>query len=476
MNIQEDSINSPHGEIFSFLKLQPQLFFIDPFLTSHPKAELFLVGGAVRDFLLAKSGSTMDFDFVIRGLSAQKTEDWFQKHGSIEKTGQKFDVFKFMPTGFDTKTTSFIDIALPRTESPLPNSLGGYRDFESHSDPFLPIEDDLVRRDFTINAMAFNLRTDELIDPFLGKADLKSKTLRAVGNPSDRFHEDLTRILRGIRFASQLDFTIEPHTWNAMKRGVKHLNRLRKCDPPQSATCMGEAYAYVVAREVIGDELSKAFAANPGTTARLLLESGVLEELFPSVWHHVQVNPHHLDSLYKLSAPSKKDVVDNQLEQAVILLLRGLSEDEAKTTLSSTGLDTIEKTSPRRIDQDRVLWVLQKLSQTHTPDTIANMRASQFEKQFMSAHGKIHTDILKHLGNPSVLQAIQNRHTEICKHWDCEKHEIIPALISGEDITHLGIPEGPRVRELLESVRDHQLDGHILTREAAIKFVKTSME
>ncbi len=451
MNISED--------FFSFLKLQPQLFFIDRFLKTFPQADLFLVGGAVRDLLLHRDVKNADYDFVICNLSVPEIEAWFATQGSIERAGKNFEVFKFLPKGFHVSNTRFIDITLPRTESPLPNSLGGYRDFETQSDPSLPIENDLMRRDFTVNAMAFNFRTRELIDPYHGQADLKTKTLRAVGNPADRFQEDLTRILRGIRFAAELSFEIESHTWDAMIHNVPRLNRMRKEEGKNE---------FVVARETIGEELSKSLLANPQITIKLLLESRALEELFPSVWRHAKIDEHYLDPLLKLLPVPN----GTHMEHAIILLLRELTEEEAKTTLSFTGLSTISKQSLRRVESDRVLWIIQKLAQTLTHGDVTTMRASQFEKQFMSEHGKLHLEILKHMGKDQILNAAHKRRDEICTRWKCEEHEPIPTLLSGEDIIRLGIPEGMRVRELIEEVRDKQLDGHLLSREAALDWVR----
>ena len=84
--------------------------------------------------------------------------------------------------------------------------------------------------------------------------------------------------------------------------------------------------------------------------------------------------------------------------------------------------------------------------------------------------------LLEHLGHAPVAEAARKRRAEICTTWNCEEHEPIPPLVSGDDIIRLGIPAGPHVREMLELVRDHQLDGKLLTREAAIKFIKKQME
>ena len=452
------------ADFFDEHKHSPELSFIKPFLYDHPDAELFFVGGGVRDIL---SGQTcVDFDFVVRNLEANKIESWFSKNGTVELVGKSFGVFKFFPRSLAAHAHP-IDIALPRTESSVDGSLGGYRDFETQSDSTLPIEKDLERRDFTVNAMAFNLRTNELIDPFHGQEDLASKTLRAVGNPADRFQEDLTRILRGLRFAVTPGFTFEPHTWEAMRKYIPHLNVLRSENGDHS---------YVVARERIGNELSKAFFHDAGKTASLLLESGALEELFPGVWRCFHVDAQYLDPILNLKQlPSTSDK-KNILELSIVLLLRGLTEQEVRTTLSFTGLDTIDKTSNRRIDTEHIVWMIQKLQQQLTPQTISTMRASHFEKQFLGMHGTQHLRALEHLGHTALLEAAKKRRAEICLTWNCEEHEPIPALVTGEDIVRQGIPQGPRVRELLEQVRDNQLDGKLMTREAALRFIKMQME
>jgi len=90
------------------------------------------------------------------------------------------------------------------------------------------LEDDLGRRDFTINAIAFSPRTGELQDPFGGQRDLELRLIRAVGTPDERMREDRLRALRGIRFAARLGFTIEPETWNAIARSAPHLGRLSR--------------------------------------------------------------------------------------------------------------------------------------------------------------------------------------------------------------------------------------------------------
>ena len=90
------------------------------------------------------------------------------------------------------------------------------------------LDDDLARRDFTINAIAYSPTTGEIRDPFGGKADLDHRIVRAVGEPDERMREDRLRALRGIRFAGRLGFEIEPTTWNAIVRSAPYLTRLSR--------------------------------------------------------------------------------------------------------------------------------------------------------------------------------------------------------------------------------------------------------
>ncbi len=178
--------------------------------------EVFVVGGKVRDTLLERE--CHDYDFVVRGMNAEALQLFLSKHGEVNVVGKSFGVFIFVPKGSDI---AGIEIALPRTETSF--NTGGYHDFDVTADPTLPIERDLERRDFTINAMAFNVATGELIDPFDGQGDLERRLIRAVGDAATRFGEDYTRMTRAVRFAAQLDFTIEPDTLAALTTHAQHI-------------------------------------------------------------------------------------------------------------------------------------------------------------------------------------------------------------------------------------------------------------
>jgi tRNA nucleotidyltransferase (CCA-adding enzyme) len=203
---------------------RPELGFLRALATRFPQAQVYLVGGAVRDAMLGRE--TKDLDFVVRGVPGDALER-FLGGGRVHYVGKTFGVYKFVPNGWDPAEA--IDVALPRTEHSETLS-GAYREFAVQSDPTLRVEDDLGRRDFTVNAMALDVLTGDLIDPYDGKGDLCKRRLRAVGDPDLRFAEDYSRMLRGLRLACQLTFDWEPGTWASLCRLMPQINAARRGD------------------------------------------------------------------------------------------------------------------------------------------------------------------------------------------------------------------------------------------------------
>jgi tRNA nucleotidyltransferase/poly(A) polymerase len=181
-------------------------------------AELFVVGGAVRDALLNRP--IIDLDLVVRGVAMATLKTSLEKLGDIDASGEQWGVLGL------TLEDQRIDVALPRVENQKKGD-GRYFDVQVTADPNLPIADDLRRRDFTINALALNVQTGELVDPFHGQVDVQHRTLRTVGNPVTRFGQDHSRILRCLRFATQLGFTVEPITWEGLRTVVQQVGQLK---------------------------------------------------------------------------------------------------------------------------------------------------------------------------------------------------------------------------------------------------------
>src|SRR5690606_24380687 len=184
---------------------------LDTIASTLSDARIYVVGGTVRDILMRRP--TKDVDIVIGGASLKTISNAVQVHGKVHTSGSAFGVVTVT-----TPQSLRIDIALPREEQAF--GTGGYRDFSFSPNPDLAIEEDLGRRDFTINAMALDWRTKMLIDPYDGQSDLRNKRIRAVGTAMTRFSEDYSRILRMMRMAVELEFTIEIDTYRAAKRKI----------------------------------------------------------------------------------------------------------------------------------------------------------------------------------------------------------------------------------------------------------------
>ncbi len=172
---------------------------------SNAGGKLYEVGGCVRDKILGIQPK--DFDYCVTGLDVQ---EFIRLFPQANIRGKDFPVFDLNGSEF----------ALARIERKISN---GHKGFSISTDKTICIEDDLLRRDITINSMAFDVLEKKLIDPFGGKKDCKNKIIRAT---SDAFKEDPLRVYRAARFATRFNFTVEPHTLELMKSLSKELSTL----------------------------------------------------------------------------------------------------------------------------------------------------------------------------------------------------------------------------------------------------------
>jgi 2'-5' RNA ligase len=218
--------------------------------------KIYSVGGAVRDEILGMESK--DLDVLITGIPMDELEQILSKYGRVDAVGKSFGILKFRPQDGEE-----IDIAIPRTEKP--SGEGGHKGFDITSDHALPIEKDLERRDFTINAIAKDI-DGNIVDPFGGQEDLKNKTIKVV-NP-EAFSDDPLRMLRAVQFASRFGFTIEPET---LKMIQDNASRIKEIPPERILTEF--------------DKIVKK--GNKLTGAILLDETGLFKEIFgKSPYYH----------------------------------------------------------------------------------------------------------------------------------------------------------------------------------------------
>ena len=181
--------------------------------------QTYLVGGCVRDVLCGREPKDWDIATNARPEEIQKIFPASVYENQFGTVGIKTDT--------NDETLKVIEITTFRLE-------GKYTD-KRHPDEIKfanVIEEDLARRDFTINSIALKIQGDRLqstiVDPFGGQEDLKKKLIRTVGNPEERFGEDALRLIRAVRFAVQLDFKIEKETAEAIKSEASLLEMIAK--------------------------------------------------------------------------------------------------------------------------------------------------------------------------------------------------------------------------------------------------------
>lgn len=224
------------------------------------EGDVYEVGGSVRDRLLAlergEVAENKDRDYLVCRIPIERLQVILRPHGAVNLVGRFFGVIKFTPYG----GAETFDLSLPRLEK----SYGvGHTDFHVDFDPNLPVDKDLGRRDFTINAIAQDVRTGQLIDVFHGQEDLKSRVLRMVF-PS-AFIEDPLRMLRGIQFAARFDLDIEPATYKAMEQSAHLIES--------------------VSAERVAEELNKLLelSARPSHGFVLMQKLGLLKRILPEL-------------------------------------------------------------------------------------------------------------------------------------------------------------------------------------------------
>lgn len=218
--------------------------------------EIYIVGGAVRDLLM--EGIIDDWDFTTNATPEE--------------------ILKIYPDGFYDNRFGTVGIA---TESfPHPYEVTTFRKERGYSDTRRPdevtwgktLDEDLQRRDFTINAMALKLLNPdvndlcemELVDKYEGRTDLEKKLIKAVGDPNERFSEDALRMMRAVRIASEIGFKIEDKTLQAIKRNAGLINK--------------------IAKERVKEELFKILASgHPYEGIILLRDAGLVQEILPEL-------------------------------------------------------------------------------------------------------------------------------------------------------------------------------------------------
>lgn len=440
--------------------------------------EVYEVGGPVRDHLLDRPRK--DHDLLIRLIPINKLRSLLKKHGDVHLVGRSFGVIKFYPhevSGLE------YDIALPRRET----STGvGHRDFEVDFDPALPVEEDLKRRDFTINAMALNYATGHIIDPFGGQEDLESRILRQVQPVA--FDEDPLRLLRAVQFAARLHLEIEPETWEAMKTHA--------------------ALIKTVSAERISEEIAKLFTApKPSVGFCIMRDTGLLEHIFPELHKTVGVEQGQklknddvfMHTMRVLDASRHDDAIPyaGDLELMIAALFHDVGKpqtkryDKKKDRLTFYGHQSLSRKFAERRMKDLKMTTLginpKNVSQMveHHMFQAKSFFSDKAIRRFIRTVGEdlilklVDLRIADNRGGkyPEGIRGVLKLRKKIQEELEKKPPFTIKDLaLNGNDLIQLGIEEGPELGAVLTNLAEIVIDDpEQNTREQLLKIVRETL-
>jgi poly(A) polymerase len=410
--------------------------------------ESYLAGGCVRDTLLGKS--PQDYDITTNALP----DDIRKIFSQTIPVGAQFGVMLVMIDGQPFEVATF------RHDGPY---LDGRRPAHVR---YGTLEEDILRRDFTVNGMVYDPIEKRVIDIVDGRKDLERRTIRAIGNARERFEEDRLRMVRAVRFAASLGFTIEEQTFRA----------IRELAPTVTD----------ISWERIGEETTRILTEGAARKGFELLDStGLLKVLLPEIeaMKGVEQSPdyhpegdvfqHTMLLLDHLQSPTEA-LAYGCLLHDVAKPLCARRDGDRLTFYGHTekGAEIAEEIL-KRLKRSRATWervvylVRNHLRHTQAP----KMRLSTL-KRFL---GEENIDELLELTRIDALAANGDlQYYDFCKQKQAELsiEEIHPEpLLRGRDLIAMGFTPGPIFQDILKQVEEAQLGGELVTREEAMAWV-----
>ena len=411
--------------------------------------EAYLAGGCVRDFLLGKSPQDYDIATDARPETIQKI---FPHTTAV---GSQFGVVLVV---FEAEA---FEVATFRYDGPY---LDGRH--PSHV-RFGTLKEDIARRDFTINGMMHDPLDDRIIDLVGGRADLERRLIRAIGNPAERFREDRLRMVRAIRFAASLGFTIEEETFAAIQQQASTISQ--------------------ISWERIGDEITRILSEGEAKRGFELLDSAkLLETIIPEMsalkgteqgadFHpEGDVFTHTLLTLSHLKEPTETLAYGCLLHDIAKPLC--FNREGGRITFyghPEKGAEMVVEIL-KRLKRSRAVWEeVARLVKNHLRHTQApKMRLSTL-KRFLGQQG---IEELLELTRIDALSANGDlQYYDFCRRKlaELKEEEIHPEpLLTGRDLMAMGFSPGPLFKTILEATEEAQLEGEVATKEEAMEWVK----
>lgn len=408
----------------------------------------FLAGGCVRDMIMGKE--SFDYDIATDAMPHDVIRI-FQKTIPV---GIQFGVVIVVKEGHNFEVATF------RTEDSY--SDGRHPDRISFSTP----ENDVKRRDFTINGLLYDPVKDEILDYVGGRKDIEAGIVRTIGDPIERFTEDKLRMIRAARFACRFHFSIHKDTQQAIMQLAPQI--------------------HMVSAERIREELEKIITGpNPHIGIKLLEELHLLQEILPEVSNTRGVQQpenfhpegdvfiHTLLALSKMENPSwtlAMGVLLHDIGKAVTFTvtdrIRFNLHEKVGADMATEICDRLKTSTD---DKERIRWlVLKHLCFKDAQKMRLNKLKRLFaEEGYPELAELCRADALASSGDLSDYDYCQEMFQKL------SREEVKPEpLITGHDLIAMGLKPGPLFKEILTKIEDEQLDGNLTTKETAIERVK----
>jgi tRNA nucleotidyltransferase (CCA-adding enzyme) len=430
-----------------------------------------IVGGWVRDRLMGRS--CKDVDLEVYGLPADRLKDVLGAFGNVNTVGESFTVYK----------VAGVDVSLPRRESRIGR---GHRGFEVIGDPNLSFTEAARRRDFTVNAIAWDPLTAEYIDPFDGRRDIAAKLLRAVDVQT--FGEDSLRVLRAVQFAARFEFTLDAATADLCRE-------IALDDLPSERIWM---------------EIEKLLlqAPRPSIGFALALDLGVISRLFPEIhamvgckqepeWHpEGDVWVHTL--MVVDQARTRIDDLDRSHQ--IVVMLGAVCHDLGKPLTTAFVDGRIRSIDHEQAGVAPATAVLDRLN-IHTIDgydvrkQILGIVAHHLKPgMFRQSPTPVSDGAFRRLSEKVDLELLARLAKSDCLgrtgHFDCSamdwfldrardlgvQHAPPDPLVKGRHLLALGLKPGPRIGVILRQIYEKQLDGTITSIDDGIMLARQILE
>jgi poly(A) polymerase len=416
--------------------------------------QAYLVGGCVRDLLLGREPA--DYD-VATDAVPERVQQLFSS--SID-VGAQFGVILVIEDSVEVEVATF-------------RSDVGYSDGR-HPDRVLfsrSPEEDVQRRDFTINGLLLDPQTGEVLDFVGGRGDIRAGLVRAIGEPAVRFREDTLRMVRAVRFAARFGYAIEPATLAAIR---KHAAEVAQ-----------------VSAERLRDELTKLLTEGAARRGfELLDETRLLEALLPEaakmkgieqppqfhpegdVWMHTRL------MLEKLTPACSATLAWGVLLHDVgkpptFTPAAGPGERVRFDQHVEVGVRMAEEICGRlRFSNDDTEQIAALVANHLRFKDVFQMRPSTLKRFVRLPRFEEHLELhrLDCLASHGMLDAYEFVHKFLA---ETPPEQVRPArLLTGEDLKQMGYSPGPAFKEILRAVEDAQLDGRLASREEAVRFVR----